>query len=149
MVGKVYKCLKSLSKIWQLQWFGWSEKYKFISYIFSLSIDAAPYTAVSCEAYCFHVFELHTLLVKCHLQWKNCWWFRVFNDVLVLIFSFCVSLPALLRNTNMTIIWICVASVTGLVTFLAFVICRKRQEEYFELSAFISPALFCYIMLKG
>lgn len=147
MVGKVYKFLKSLSKIWQLQWFEWSEKYKFISYIFSLYIDA-PYTAVSCEAYCFHVFELHTnmpLLVERRLQWKNCWWFRVFNDTLVLIFGFCFSSPALLRNTNMTIIWICVASVTGLVTFLAVVICRKRQEEYFELSAFISPALFCYI----
>ncbi|XP_042622720.1 ephrin type-A receptor 8-like isoform X1 [Cyprinus carpio] len=35
-----------------------------------------------------------------------------------------------LRNTNMTIIWICMASVTGLVTFLAVVICRKRQEEH-------------------
>ncbi|XP_051769121.1 ephrin type-A receptor 8 isoform X4 [Ctenopharyngodon idella] len=46
----------------------------------------------------------------------------------------------LLRNTNMTIIWICVASVTGLVTFLAVVICRKRQEEYFELRCGYSKA---------
>uniref|UniRef100_A0A8C2ERM6 receptor protein-tyrosine kinase n=1 Tax=Cyprinus carpio TaxID=7962 RepID=A0A8C2ERM6_CYPCA len=35
-----------------------------------------------------------------------------------------------LRNTNMTIIWICMASVTGLVTFLAVVICRKRHCGY-------------------
>uniref|UniRef100_A0A8C1LAW0 Ephrin type-A receptor 7 n=1 Tax=Cyprinus carpio TaxID=7962 RepID=A0A8C1LAW0_CYPCA len=35
-----------------------------------------------------------------------------------------------LRNTNMTIIWICMASVTGLVTFLAIVICRKRHCGY-------------------
>uniref|UniRef100_A0A673FLJ6 receptor protein-tyrosine kinase n=1 Tax=Sinocyclocheilus rhinocerous TaxID=307959 RepID=A0A673FLJ6_9TELE len=35
-----------------------------------------------------------------------------------------------LRNTNMTIIWICMASVTGLVTFLAVVICRKRRCGY-------------------
>ncbi|XP_026130873.1 ephrin type-A receptor 8-like isoform X4 [Carassius auratus] len=45
-----------------------------------------------------------------------------------------------LRNTNMTIIWICMASVTGLVTFLAVVICRKRQEEYFELRCGYSKA---------
>ncbi|XP_051528536.1 ephrin type-A receptor 8-like isoform X4 [Myxocyprinus asiaticus] len=34
-----------------------------------------------------------------------------------------------LRYTNMTVIWICMVLVSGLVTFLAFVICRKRQEE--------------------
>ncbi|TRY98857.1 hypothetical protein DNTS_007803, partial [Danionella cerebrum] len=45
------------------------------------------------------------------------------------------------RNPN-AIIWICMASLVGLLTFLAVVICRKRQEEYFQLSAFISPALF-------
>ncbi len=61
----------------------------------------------------------------------------VFNDAFVLISGFCFS-SAPLRNTNMAIIWICMASVTGLVTFLAVVICRKRQEEYFELSAFFS-----------
>ncbi|XDV51271.1 hypothetical protein PO909_020187, partial [Leuciscus waleckii] len=35
-----------------------------------------------------------------------------------------------LRNTNMAIIWICLASVTGLVTFLVVVICRKRRCGY-------------------
>jgi len=82
----------------------------------------------------------------CHF-WPNVpwWWFRVFNGALELMFGFCVSSPAPLRNTNMAIIWICLASVTGLVTFLAVVICRKRQEEYFELSAFISPAFLCII----
>ncbi|KAI1890673.1 hypothetical protein AGOR_G00156070 [Albula goreensis] len=35
-----------------------------------------------------------------------------------------------LRYNTMTIIWISMALVTGLVTFLAIVICRKRQEEH-------------------
>ncbi|XP_051967310.1 ephrin type-A receptor 8-like isoform X2 [Xyrauchen texanus] len=35
-----------------------------------------------------------------------------------------------LRYTNMTVIWICMVSVTGLVTFLAVVICRKRRCGY-------------------
>ncbi|KAG9352767.1 hypothetical protein JZ751_017343 [Albula glossodonta] len=34
-----------------------------------------------------------------------------------------------LRYNTMTIIWISMALVTGLVTFLAIVICRKRQED--------------------
>ncbi|XP_029357292.1 ephrin type-A receptor 8 isoform X1 [Echeneis naucrates] len=32
-----------------------------------------------------------------------------------------------LRYNTMTIIWICIALVTGLVTFMAIIICRKRQ----------------------
>uniref|UniRef100_A0A3B4DN50 receptor protein-tyrosine kinase n=1 Tax=Pygocentrus nattereri TaxID=42514 RepID=A0A3B4DN50_PYGNA len=36
-----------------------------------------------------------------------------------------------LRYNTVTIIWICMALVTGLVTFLAIVICRKRQEEFY------------------
>ncbi|XP_051957466.1 ephrin type-A receptor 8-like isoform X2 [Xyrauchen texanus] len=35
-----------------------------------------------------------------------------------------------LRYTNMTVIWICMVLVSGLVTFLAFVICRKRRCGY-------------------
>ncbi|XP_064877828.1 ephrin type-A receptor 8-like [Oncorhynchus nerka] len=34
------------------------------------------------------------------------------------------------RYDTMTIIWICMALVSGLVTFLAIVICRKRQVNY-------------------
>ncbi|KAG9260267.1 ephrin type-A receptor 8-like [Astyanax mexicanus] len=45
-----------------------------------------------------------------------------------------------LRYNTVTIIWICLALVTGLVTFLAIVICRKRQEEYFELHCGYSKA---------
>ncbi|XP_071191633.1 ephrin type-A receptor 8-like isoform X1 [Salvelinus alpinus] len=36
-----------------------------------------------------------------------------------------------LRYNTMTIIWICMALVSGLVTFLAIVICRKRQGNPF------------------
>ncbi|XP_010901936.1 ephrin type-A receptor 8 isoform X2 [Esox lucius] len=36
-----------------------------------------------------------------------------------------------LRYDTMTIIWICMALVSGLVTFLAIVICRKRQGNPF------------------
>lgn len=32
-----------------------------------------------------------------------------------------------MRYNTMTIIWICMALVSGLVTFLAIIICRKRQ----------------------
>lgn len=39
---------------------------------------------------------------------------------------FCVS-AAPLRYNTMTIIWICMALVSALVTFLAIIICRKRQ----------------------
>ncbi|XP_055039960.1 ephrin type-A receptor 8 [Misgurnus anguillicaudatus] len=35
-----------------------------------------------------------------------------------------------LRYTNMRIIWICMALITGLATFLAVVICRKRRCGY-------------------
>ncbi|KAL4658580.1 ephrin type-A receptor 8 [Arapaima gigas] len=35
-----------------------------------------------------------------------------------------------LRYDTMTIIWICMALVTGLVAFLTVIICRKRQEEH-------------------
>ncbi|XP_066529328.1 ephrin type-A receptor 8 [Hoplias malabaricus] len=35
-----------------------------------------------------------------------------------------------LRYNTVTIVWICMALVTGLMTFLAIVICRKRQEEH-------------------
>lgn len=35
--------------------------------------------------------------------------------------------PAPLRYNTMTIIWICMALVSGLVTFMAIFICRKRQ----------------------
>lgn len=48
----------------------------------------------------------------------------------------CLCFPVPLRYNTVTIIWICLALVMGLVTFLAIIICRKRQEEYFELSAF-------------
>uniref|UniRef100_A0A8C7GEB1 Ephrin type-A receptor 7 n=1 Tax=Oncorhynchus kisutch TaxID=8019 RepID=A0A8C7GEB1_ONCKI len=37
-----------------------------------------------------------------------------------------------LRYDTMTIIWICMALVSGLVTFLAIVICRKRQAYCFD-----------------
>ncbi|KAK1799882.1 hypothetical protein P4O66_006115 [Electrophorus voltai] len=45
-----------------------------------------------------------------------------------------------LRYNGMTIIWICAALVTGLVTFLLIVICRKRQEDYSELHCGYSKA---------
>ncbi|MED6238590.1 Ephrin type-A receptor 8, partial [Ataeniobius toweri] len=35
--------------------------------------------------------------------------------------------PAPLRYNTMTIIWISMALVSGLITFLAIIICRKRQ----------------------
>lgn len=38
----------------------------------------------------------------------------------------CLS-SAPLRYNTMSIIWICMALVSGLVTFLAIIICRKRQ----------------------
>ncbi|CDQ63865.1 unnamed protein product [Oncorhynchus mykiss] len=42
-----------------------------------------------------------------------------------------VVCPVPLRYDTMTIIWICMALVSGLVTFLAIVICRKRQGNPF------------------
>ncbi|XP_031424074.1 ephrin type-A receptor 8 isoform X1 [Clupea harengus] len=41
-----------------------------------------------------------------------------------------------LRYDTMTITWICLALVTSLVTLLTIIICRKRQEEYFDLSTY-------------
>ncbi|TSU49975.1 Ephrin type-A receptor 8 [Bagarius yarrelli] len=38
--------------------------------------------------------------------------------------------PAPLRYNTVTIIWISMALVSGLITFLALFICRKRQEEH-------------------
>ncbi|KAI4904857.1 hypothetical protein NFI96_018242 [Prochilodus magdalenae] len=54
------------------------------------------------------------------------------------LYSTVISIP--LRYNTVTIIWICLALVTGLVTFLAIVICRKRQEEYLELHCGYSKA---------
>ncbi|KAK3512441.1 hypothetical protein QTP70_011015 [Hemibagrus guttatus] len=48
--------------------------------------------------------------------------------------------PAPLRYNTVTIIWISMALVSGLITFLALFICRKRQEEYFELHCGYSKA---------
>lgn len=135
--------IKSVSKIspmichWMIMFFTGTKNINT-----NVCLISSVYIFISCEAYCLDCTQ------TCHF-WSNVpwWWFRVFNDALnlELIFGFCVSSPAPLRNTNMAIIWICLASVTGLVTFLAVVICRKRQEEYFELSAFIFPAFLCNI----
>lgn len=43
------------------------------------------------------------------------------NTVCLCVFS------APLRYSTMTIIWICMALLSGLVTFVAIIICRKRQ----------------------